>query len=475
MDIFETIQQITLFSETREKLELFRKICPEGMADRKTVKRMRALLYDEDAALRLECAYWLQAQNAAPGSDALQLLFALQDFDKLRDRNDEQARTCLFNGFTDKNLRLRAKLLKIIHEKDCRDCRERALYFYGRTDYAQLDTIYFECDEQGRAFIKSILKKGVQPNKNVPYHRRQCALALERLLGADALDAPLRELLIAGTKKNNGAPLMIKPEIPRPLNPLQMFLQNLTAAGIWVNGSLLFPTIAIGPATGRVTYRNPGVQTWPAQKRQKEIRPPAGYTILRFDYRTIEPLVLLNILLQKHLLSLADVPPGDIYEAVSATDRKAAKRYLNSLINGGPRMPSFDPGPFLWKLLPALDGLNSELRHGFSARGTVTTIGGRTLAPDKNAANLTGKLMNRLIQGSAADIFNNAVLDVNKWLQNEKLDARVYFLLFDELWLITRPGAASFIAKKTMDILEGQYLKYSFILPLKVRFYEPEL
>jgi hypothetical protein len=50
-------------------------------------------------------------------------------------------------------------------------------------------------------------------------------------------------------------------------------------------------------------------------------------------------------------------------------------------------------------------------------------------------SNFGGKAVNRVVQGTAADVFNRAAVAVDRAIRQQGLPAAVAFLLFDELWV----------------------------------------
>ncbi len=466
----QIVQKISIIRENRQKALAFLKL--EKMLEHSSlIKNKRViipLLYDRDASIRLETAFWVERLGLAlQGQDYARYLFSLQDFSALLIycASYPQARSILFNGFKDKNLRLRTRLLKIIHERDCQNMKENMLYFYGRGDYESLVDAYFNSNETDRAFLLDLLHQGTKEENNVPYHRRQCALLLEKLWGAEELDETIQELLKPLKKIRPKVPLQINREPIKTLTALDLVVDKLERHGLWIEGQLVFPQLNIGPATGRITYRNPGIQTWPSAKRLQSLKPP-DKELLIYDYKSIEPMILLNILLDEHLISLADIPEQDIYLAINPEGRGVAKRFLNSLINGGPRRPDFKPGPFFWKLLPALDELRAELWMKYNQTGVVETVMGRKIPLDKKEPNLSGKIMNRLIQGSAADFFNHAIIKLDAGLVEEGEHGRIYFLLFDEVWISTRASYKKEVSALALTILNTEYKHFHFVLPV---------
>ena len=88
------------------------------------------------------------------------------------------------------------------------------------------------------------------------------------------------------------------------------------------------------------------------------------------------------------------------------------------------------------------EGLAAEAQRD----GCVWTLSGRSvpLAPDQ--ANHAGKAVNRVVQGTAADIFNRAAVAVDRAIQLQGLSAAVAFLLFDELWVEADPDDNRIVA-----------------------------
>lgn len=466
----QIVQLVALSRQREEKQDYFLQLQTllETPGRIKNKKIVIPLLYDQDAYIRQEAAFWIERYGLKlKDEDYARYLFALQDFPTLMalGASCPSARALLFSGFEDKNMRLRTRLLKTIHEKDCRTMQETILYFYGRGDYESLTAVYFNCSHEDRAFLLDLLRRGTLEQNNMPYHRRQCALLLEKLCGAEELDEAIRELLEPTRKTKEPIPLSLPPQPLKEYDRLELLIDKLQRRGLWVDGGLLFPQINRAPATGRITYRKPGLQTWPGEERLRRLQ-PADKSLIIFDYNSVEPMILLNILLNEHLLSLPDIPQEDIYLAICPQDRALGKRFLNRLINGGRIQPEFTPGPFFWKLLPALDELRAELWIRFNQKGGVQTIGGRFITLDRTETNLSGKMMNRLIQGGAADLFNNAMVELDERLEKDGSGGEVYFLLFDEVWVAAQEEQRARVEALTRSVLNEQYKRYGFTLPI---------
>ena len=472
MNVAELIQDIALQQNYEGKVERLNRLRREIEASfpGKKIRLLIPLLYESNTEIRKEAAYLLQDYGVTlQGADYYQFCFALQDFDWLirGHFDDPQARSIIFNGFRDFNLRLRARLLSYIHESDCRSSEERILYYYGRADYDLLIRLAQDSELQHR--IIELLKYGAQEHQNCDYHRRQCAQALEMILDMDQLSSDIKALLSPPGKSRPEGKLEINRREIGSLSELDLLIHKLNSRGIQVENQRLFPQIHIGTVTGRITYKNPALQTWPSGKRLQAIQPFSGYEIIRFDYAAIEPRLLLNFLLQDHLLSMDDIPREDIYLAVYPDDRDAAKQYLNRLINGGSITPPFNPKPFLWKLVAALDEYKTDLRARLQSPEGLCTLAERPVDVDLNAANCSGKLVNRLVQGGASDLFNNALVEIDRYVTANEPRAEIYFLLYDEVWLLVNSENKERVNSTVLEILNRQWRHFGLLLPIMAR------
>ena len=61
--------------------------------------------------------------------------------------------------------------------------------------------------------------------------------------------------------------------------------------------------------------------------------------------------------------------------------------------------------------------------------------------------------MNRLVQGSAADIFNTAVAEIHRQCIQGQMRASVAFLLYDEVWIEAPIGSEEVVAEECAAIM----------------------
>ena len=220
-------------------------------------------------------------------------------------------------------------------------------------------------------------------------------------------------------------------------------------------------------ATGRLSSTEPNLQNIPIRSEEgRRIRQafiaPEGYRLVAGDYSQIELRIMAHLSKDEGLLQ-AFSEGKDIHQAtaaeifnvpledVSIEQRRSAKAVNFGLIYG---MSAFG----LAKQLKISRGLAQEYINLYFNRypgvkaymettqaeaketGFVETLQGRRLyLPDINARN--GQLrqyaertaINAPMQGTAADIIKQAMLDVQSWLDNTDLDIKMLMQVHDEL------------------------------------------
>jgi DNA polymerase-1 len=224
-----------------------------------------------------------------------------------------------------------------------------------------------------------------------------------------------------------------------PPGTLGWLLHELGARGIRIDGELTYPRIGIGTVTGRITYSAPGLQSLPKVERLARLAPVVeGRRFVRADYGQIEPRILLAILQRRG--SITWEAGEDLYLTLAGdtANRDTAKTVVNRIINGG-RSPAEMP-PRLSEFSAAADAYRAELARKARTQGVVHTLAGHVIELAANEDNHAGKAVNRVVQGTAADMFNRAAVRVSVALEASSLAAAVAFLLFDELWVEADPA-----------------------------------
>lgn len=240
-------------------------------------------------------------------------------------------------------------------------------------------------------------------------------------------------------------------------------------------------------STGRLSSTDPNLQNIPVRteegRRIREAFVAAdGYRLLAADYSQIELRImahlsgdegLLNAFansLDVHKATAAEVF-GVSLDAVDADQRRSAKAINFGLIYG---MSAFGLAKQLgiqrgeaqeyielyFARYPGVKDYMDNTREGAKEAGYVETVFGRRLyLPDINARNAQLRnyaertAINAPMQGTAADIIKRAMIDVQHWLDESAVDARIIMQVHDELVLEVPAGAGDEIGESVADIM----------------------
>jgi DNA polymerase-1 len=242
-------------------------------------------------------------------------------------------------------------------------------------------------------------------------------------------------------------------------------------------------------ATGRLSSSDPNLQNIPIRTaegrriRQAFVAPP-GYRLLAADYSQIELRIMAHLSGDDglraafaagediHRATAAEVF-GVPLEAVTADQRRSAKAINFGLIYG---MSAFGLGKQLgiergqaqtyvdlyFERYPGVKRYMEETRRLARERGYVSTVFGRRLyLPEINARNPARRqyaersAINAPMQGTAADIIKRAMLAVDRWLEEERLDARLIMQVHDELVIEVAEAHAEAAAARVKAIMES--------------------
>ncbi len=240
-------------------------------------------------------------------------------------------------------------------------------------------------------------------------------------------------------------------------------------------------------STGRLSSSDPNLQNIPIRTHEgRRIREafiaPKGYQILAADYSQIELRIMAHLSSDESLLTAFE-NGDDIHSAtaaevfsqpiddVDADQRRAAKAINFGLIYG---MSAFglarqldisrtDAKHYIdlyFERYPGVKRYMDSTRLNAKHEGYVETVFGRRLyLPDINSSRYQARqyaertAINAPMQGTAADIIKRAMIDVDQWLRDEKVDARVIMQVHDELVLEVKKSAVKSVSERLASIM----------------------
>jgi DNA polymerase-1 len=242
-------------------------------------------------------------------------------------------------------------------------------------------------------------------------------------------------------------------------------------------------------ATGRLSSTDPNLQNIPVRSaegrriRQAFIAPP-GCKIVAADYSQIELRIMAHLSGDAGLLK-AFAQGMDIHRAtaaevfgitpdqVSTDQRRSAKAINFGLIYG---MSAFGLAKQLgiersaaqeyvelyFARYPGVKIFMDRTRALAREQGYVETVFGRRLyLPDIRARNAQLRqyaertAINAPMQGTAADIIKRAMIDVQRWLRESKLPARMIMQVHDELVFEVEDAALEQLRQNAVSLMAG--------------------
>ena len=242
-------------------------------------------------------------------------------------------------------------------------------------------------------------------------------------------------------------------------------------------------------ATGRLSSSDPNLQNIPIRTeegrriRQAFIAAP-GHQIVAADYSQIELRIMAHLSqdtglltafaegLDVHSATAAEVFGVGI-DAVSGDQRRKAKAINFGLIYG---MSAFGLGKQLgigrneaqeyidlyFARYPGVADYMARTRESAHQTGYVETLRGRRLyLPEINARNRQRQqaaertAINAPMQGTAADIIKMAMLAVDAWLTDSKINARLIMQVHDELVFEVESGAVEELSETVSQLMSG--------------------
>ena len=252
-------------------------------------------------------------------------------------------------------------------------------------------------------------------------------------------------------------------------------------------------------ATGRLSSTDPNLQNIPIRTpegrriRQAFIAPP-GHKLVAADYSQIELRIMAHLSGDEGLLK-AFATDQDIHQAtaaevfgaapdqVSSAQRRSAKAINFGLIYG---MSAFGLARQLgidrtsaqryvdlyFERYPGVKEFMDRTRREAKSAGFVETVFGRRLyLPDINSRDRARQqyaersAINAPMQGTAADIIKRAMIDVDRWILERKVPARLIMQVHDELVLEVELSSLEHV---TQELRERMSAAAELRVPLKV-------
>lgn len=241
-------------------------------------------------------------------------------------------------------------------------------------------------------------------------------------------------------------------------------------------------------ATGRLSSTDPNLQNIPIRRSEgrrirKAFVAPEGSILLAADYSQIELRIMAHLSGDERLLG-AFADGEDIHRATAAEvfgleidqvadeQRRAAKAINFGLMYGMSawglsrqlELPRREAEHYIERYFERYPGVRrfmEEVRERAAEQGYVETLFGRRLWADeirsrnrqrRQAAERAA--INAPMQGSAADIIKRAMIDVDAWIQAEKVPARLVMQVHDELVLEVDEAALDSVREGVVERMQ---------------------
>lgn len=326
---------------------------------------------------------------------------------------------------------------------------------------------------------------------------------LEKELGEEALGGPGSEEALLEALQKLGVPLHRKTptgQLATNIYALQEFEQEFwqlatlseyrqaskflsTYIGPMVDRDTVHPSFRqCGAWTGRMSCTRPNMQNIP-KRAGKEMRamfvPREGYSFVVCDYDSIEVRLLAHYLndsgyrelisdgLDPHAWMAANIHGGAVEDYHKGTDgeeaRNIAKNTLFAIVYGAgaPRVSDMnkitrdEAKALISKIkasLPRYNRLQGRIRKKIQAQGFVNTLFGRKNPVSRDKAYVG---LNALIQGSAADIMKQGLVNVDEAVREH--GARPLLVVHDEIVVEAPSEYAEEVLMDTEHALRDAY------------------
>ena len=242
-------------------------------------------------------------------------------------------------------------------------------------------------------------------------------------------------------------------------------------------------------ATGRLSSTDPNLQNIPirtpmGRRIRQAFVAPEGSVLLAADYSQIELRIMAHLSRDERLLE-AFAAGEDVHQATAAevfgcaidevdtSQRRAAKAINFGLMYGMSgwglarqleigRKEADDYIKRYFERYPGVRRFMDETRESARERGYVETLFGRRLwteeirsrNPQRRQA-AERAAINAPMQGSAADIIKQAMIEVDRWIESEHVEARLVMQVHDELVLEVASDALETVRSGIIERMRG--------------------
>lgn len=230
-----------------------------------------------------------------------------------------------------------------------------------------------------------------------------CVVKIGRPVKAERIATSIQRKTLEQIKAKRTAGDDVSSQLARVLSQRPFSYHGLTIKPMWTTGR-----------TGRVMSSKPNIQGDPASERLTGLVAglTPGLSLIHADIRQAEPTiikVLLGIPVDRDLYAQ--------YVAATGKTRDHAKRAINMLAYCKNAMLVFAHWPpevqvQLRDYVERLHEYKVELYAASRRTRAVTTLAGRAIAADKGQRTHPGNVMNWRVQGTVADVVNEACLSL---------------------------------------------------------------
>lgn len=243
-------------------------------------------------------------------------------------------------------------------------------------------------------------------------------------------------------------------------------------------------------ATGRLSSTNPNLQNIPIKTaRGREIRKAFvardnNHRILSADYSQIELRIMAAFSKEQNMIEafrngrdIHSTTASRVYN-VALTEVTPEMRSKAKMVNFGiiygisafglsqrldiPRREAADIIDAYFREFPAIKTYMDEVVNMAREREYVETIlGRRRYLRDINSRNITMRgfaernAINAPIQGSAADMIKVAMINIDQWLKNERLQSRMILQVHDELVFDVPVEESEMVQNKVEELMKN--------------------